>query len=82
VGIRISIGGKVSALDNAGVLRLAQAGTPQPPLAADPATAQSALFEWIECCYGPRRLYSTLGYLSSNNSNNRNRKSRKKQEAA
>ena len=29
--------------------------------------AQSAIFEWTEGWYNPRRLHSTLGYLSPNN---------------
>jgi transposase InsO family protein len=29
--------------------------------------AQTAIFEWIEGWYNPRRLHSTLRYLSPNN---------------
>jgi putative transposase len=28
------------------------------------AAARTAVFEWIECWYNPRRRHSTLGYLT------------------
>jgi hypothetical protein len=71
------MGGKVSALDNAVFFGSHKRERLNRRSRATRREAQSALFEWIGCCYGPRRLNSTLGYLSSNNSNNRNRKSRK-----
>jgi putative transposase len=59
------MGGKVSALDNAGVLRSLKRERLNRRSRPTRREAQSALFEWIECCYGPRRLNSTLGYLAS-----------------
>ncbi|MGH2715585.1 MAG: DDE-type integrase/transposase/recombinase [Thermoleophilaceae bacterium] len=46
------------------VLRLAQEGTHPPALLARGSEPRSAIFEWIEAWYNPRRLHSTLGYLS------------------
>ena len=69
-GIRISMGAKASALDNAVCEsffsslkkeRLRRRSWPSK------REAQSAIFEWIEGWYNPRRLHSTLGYLSPNN---------------
>jgi putative transposase len=69
-GIRISMGARASALDNAvcesffgslkkELLRRRSWSTRR--------EAQSATFEWIEGWYNARRLHSTLGYLSPNN---------------
>ena len=69
-GIRISMGAKASALDNAvceaffSSLKRELIRRRSWPTRRE---AQSAIFEWIECWYNPRRLHSTLGYLSPNN---------------
>ena len=69
-GIRISMGARASALDNAACEaffaslkreRLNRRSWPTRP------ELRSAIFEWIEGWYNPRRLHSTLGYLSPNN---------------
>jgi putative transposase len=69
-GIRISMGARASALDNAaceaffGSLKRERVNRRSWPTRRE---AQSAIFEWIEGWYNPRRLHSTLGYLSPNN---------------
>ena len=69
-GIRISMGARGSALDNAacesffGSLKRERVNRRSWPTRRE---AQSAIFEWIEGWYNPRRLHSTLGYLSPNN---------------
>ena len=69
-GIRISMGAKASALDTAaceaffGSLKRGRLNRRSWPTRRE---AQSAIFEWIEGWYNPRRLHSTLGYLSPNN---------------
>jgi putative transposase len=69
-GIRISMGTRASALDNAaceaffGSLKRERVNRRSWPTRRQ---ARSAVFEWIEGWYNPRRLHSTLGYLSPNN---------------
>lgn len=69
-GIRISMGARASALDNAACeaffasLKRERLNRRCWPTRRE---AQSATFEWIEGWYNPRRLHSTLGYLSPNN---------------
>jgi putative transposase len=69
-GIRVSMGAKASALDNAaceaffGSLKRERLNRRSWPTRRE---AQSAIFEWIEGWYNLRRLHSTLGYLSPNN---------------
>jgi putative transposase len=69
-GIRISMGARASALDNAaceaffGSLKRERLNRRSWPTRRE---ARSAIFEWIEGWYNPRRLHSTLGYLSPNN---------------
>jgi len=69
-GIRISMGARASALDNAvceaffGSLKRERLNRRSWPTRRE---AQTAIFEWIETWYNPRRLHSTLGYLSPNN---------------
>jgi putative transposase len=69
-GIRISMGARASALDNAaceaffGSLKRERLNRRSWPTRRE---ARSATFEWIEGWYNPRRLHSTLGYLSPNN---------------
>jgi transposase InsO family protein len=69
-GIEMSMGAKGSALDNAacesffGSLKKELLRRRSWPTRRE---AQSAIFEWIEGWYNPRRLHSTLGYLSPNN---------------
>jgi putative transposase len=69
-GIRISMGARASALDNAaceaffGSLKRERVNRRSWPTRRE---AQSAIFEWIEGWYNPHRLHSTLGYLSPNN---------------
>jgi putative transposase len=69
-GIRISMGARASALDNAvceaffASLKRERLKRRSWPTRRE---AQSAIFEWIEGWYNPRRLHSTLGYLSPNN---------------
>jgi putative transposase len=69
-GIRISMGARASALDNAACeaffssLKRERLNRRSWPSRRE---AQSAIFEWIEGWYNPRRLHSTLGYLSPNN---------------
>ena len=66
-GIRISMGAKASALDNAaceaffGSLKRERLNRRSWPTRRE---AQTAIFDWIETWYNPRRLHSTLGYLS------------------
>jgi len=68
--IRISMGARASALDNAvceaffGSLKRERLNRRSWPTRRE---AQTAIFEWIETWYNPRRLHSTLGYLSPNN---------------
>jgi Integrase core domain len=70
VGIRISMGARASALDNAvceaffGSLKRERLNRRSWPTRRE---AQSAIFEWIEGWYNPRRLHSTLGYRSPRN---------------
>jgi transposase InsO family protein len=52
------------------VLRPAQEGTHPPALLARRSEPRSAIFEWIEAWYNPRRLHSTLGYLPPHNYSN------------
>jgi putative transposase len=69
-GIRVSMGVRASALDNAACeaffssLKRERLNRRSWPTRRE---AQSAIFEWIEAWYNPRRLHSTLGYLSPNN---------------
>jgi putative transposase len=69
-GIRISMGARASALDNAvceaffASLKRERLKRRSWPTRRE---AQSAIFEWIEGWYNPRRLHSTLWYLSPNN---------------
>ena len=69
-GIEMSMGAKGSALDNAacesffGSLKKELLRRRSWPTRRE---AQSAIFGWIEGWYNPRRLHSTLGYLSPNN---------------
>jgi putative transposase len=69
-GIRVSMGARASALDNAvcesffGSLKKERVRRRSWPTRRE---LQSAIFEWIEGWYNPRRLHSTLGYLSPNN---------------
>ncbi len=69
-GIRISMGARASALDNAACeaflasLKRERLNRRSWPTRRE---AQTAIFEWIEGWYNPRRLHSTLGYLSPNN---------------
>jgi putative transposase len=69
-GIRISMGAPASALDNAACeaffasLKRERLNRRSWPTKRE---ARSAIFEWIESWYNPRRLHSTLGYLSPNN---------------
>jgi len=69
-GIRISMGARASALDNAvceaffASLKRERLKRRSWPTRRE---AQSAIFEWIEGWYNRRRLHSTLGYLSPNN---------------
>ena len=69
-GIRISMGARASALDNAvceaffGSLKRERLKRRSWPTRRE---ARSAIFAWIEGWYDPRRLHSTLGYLSPNN---------------
>jgi putative transposase len=69
-GIRISMGARASALDNAACeaffasLKRERLNRRSWPTKRE---ARSAIFEWIESWYNPRRLHSTLGYLSPNN---------------
>jgi putative transposase len=69
-GIRISMGARASALDNAvceaffGSLKRERLNRRSWPTRRE---TQTAIFEWIETWYNPRRLHSTLGYLSPNN---------------
>jgi putative transposase len=64
------MGARASALDNAaceaffGSLKRERVNRRSWPTRRE---AQSAIFEWIEGWYNPRRLHSTLGYLSPNN---------------
>jgi putative transposase len=66
-GIRISMGARASALDNAvceaffAALKRERVNRRSWPTRRE---ARSAMFEWIEGWYNPRRLHSTLGYLS------------------
>ena len=68
--IRISMGARASALDNAACeaffasLKRERLNRRSWPTRRE---AQSAIFEWTEGWYNPRRLHSTLGYLSPNN---------------
>jgi len=69
-GIRISMGARASALDNAACeaffasLKRERVNRRSWPTRRE---ARSAIFEWIEGWYNPRRLHSTLGYLSPMN---------------
>lgn len=69
-GIEISMGAQGSALDNAvcesffASLKKERLRRRSWPTRRE---AQSAIFEWIEGWYNPRRLHSTLGYASPNN---------------
>jgi putative transposase len=69
-GIRISMGARASALDNAaceaffGSLKRERLNRRSWPTRRE---ARSAIFEYIEGWYNPRRLHSTLGYLSPDN---------------
>jgi putative transposase len=69
-GVRISMGARASALDNAACeaffasLKRERLNRRSWPTRRE---AQSAIFEWIEGWYNRRRLHSTLGYLSPNN---------------
>lgn len=69
-GVRISMGARASALDNAACeaffasLKRERLNRRSWPTRRE---AQTAIFEWIESWYNPRRLHSTLGYLSPNN---------------
>ena len=66
-GIDVSMGAKGSALDNAvcesffGSLKKELVRRRSWPTRAE---ARSAVFEWVEGWYNPRRLHSTLGYRS------------------
>jgi putative transposase len=66
-GIRISMGAPASALDNAACeaffasLKRERLKRRSWPTRRE---AQSAIFEWVEGWYNPRRLHSTLGYLT------------------
>jgi putative transposase len=70
VGIRVSMGARASALDNAACeaffasLKRERLNCRSWPTRRE---AQTAVFEWIEGWYNPRRLHSTLGYLSPMN---------------
>lgn len=67
--IRISMGARASALDNAvceaffSSLKRERLNRRSWPTRRE---ARSAIFDWIEGWYNPRRLHSTLGYLSPN----------------
>jgi putative transposase len=69
-GIRISMGARASALDNAvcesffASLKRERLNRRSWPIRR---VARSAIFEWIEGWYNPRRLHSTLGHLSPMN---------------
>jgi putative transposase len=69
-GIQISMGARASALDNAaceaffGSLKRERLNRRSWPTRRE---ARSAIFEYIEGWYNPRRLHSTLGYLSPDN---------------
>jgi putative transposase len=69
-GIRVSIGARASALDNAACeaffasLKRERLNRRSWPTRRE---ARSAIFEYVESWYNPRRLHSTLGYLSPNN---------------
>jgi putative transposase len=69
-GIDVSMGARGSALDNAvcesffGSLKKELVRRRSWPTKSE---ARTAIFEWIEGWYNPRRLHSTLGYLSPNN---------------
>ena len=84
-GIRISMGARASALDNAaceaffGSLKRERINRRSWPTRRE---AQSAIFEWIEAWYNPRRLHSTLGYLSPNNYEQLNLKKEKMRKEA
>ena len=83
--IRISMGARASALDNAaceaffGSLKRERINRRSWPTRRE---AQSAIFEWIEAWYNPRRLHSTLGYLSPNNYEQLNLKKEKMRKEA
>ena len=69
-GIRISMGARASALDNAACeaffasLKRERLNRRSWPTRRE---ARSAIFEYIEGWYNTRRLHSTLGYLSPDN---------------
>lgn len=46
------------------LLRLDADRAPRPPLVGHPSELASAIFEWIEAWYKPRRRHSALGYRS------------------
>jgi putative transposase len=85
-GIRVSIGARASALDNAACeaffasLKRERLNRRSWPTRRE---ARSAIFEYVESWYNPRRLHSTLGYLSPNNYEElRLEKEKMKEEAA
>ena len=66
-GIAQSMGSEGDCYDNAvcrELLRHPREGSAPPPLVQDPARREPAIFDWIEACYNPSGVHSTLGYRS------------------